>query len=186
MLQVQFFDTATVTRENKLTQKHKIFASPHGAAGYPERNLHTTTRQNPRAGKTSTQNFRTAAWRSYPERNLHTATRQTRMPGKQQREIFAAPIGAAAPKPIYTQHCVDVFLALGFGALLHLCCDLPWVAKGLGWLDAGCPHNATCAQLLRSPDVLQTSASTIAFAAPHEIAAAHELHKNLDSRHFPN
>ena len=73
MLQVQFFDTATVTRENKLTQKHKIFASPHGAAGYPERNLHTATCQNPHARKTSTQNFRTAAWRSYPERNLHTA-----------------------------------------------------------------------------------------------------------------
>ena len=131
MLQVQFFDTATVTRENKLTQKHKIFASPHGTAGYPER-------------------------------NLHTATCQTRMPGRHQRKIFAPPLGAAAPKPIYTQHCVDVFLALGFGALLHLCCDLPWVAKGLGWLDASCPHNATCAQVLRSPDVLQTSASTIA------------------------
>ena len=73
MLQVQFFDTATVTRENKLTQKHKIFASPHGTAGYPER-------------------------------NLHTATCQTRMPGRHQRKIFAAPIGAATPNAIYTQH----------------------------------------------------------------------------------
>ena len=51
MLQIQFFDAATVTRESKLTQKHKIFASPHGTAGYPERNLHTATCQTRMPGR---------------------------------------------------------------------------------------------------------------------------------------
>ena len=101
MLQVQFFDTATVTRENKLTQKHKILASPHGTAGYPERNLHTATRQT---RVPATQNFRSSYWRSYPKHNLHTAGRQTRMPGRHQRKIFPAPIGPATPNAIYTQH----------------------------------------------------------------------------------
>ena len=100
---------------------------------YPERNLHTGTRQTRMPGRhqrkifaspigTATPNaiytqqrakpecqedintkFFISYWHSYPERNLHTATRQTRMPGRHQRKIFASPIGAAAPNTIYTQ-----------------------------------------------------------------------------------
>ena len=58
---------------------------------------------NPRASKTSTQNFRTSYWHSYPKRNLHTARRQTRMLARHPRKIFAPPIGTAAPNAIYTQ-----------------------------------------------------------------------------------
>ena len=59
---------------------------------------------NPHASRTSTQNFRSSHWHSYHEHNLHTPRLQTRMPGSHQRKIFAAPIGAATPNAIYTQH----------------------------------------------------------------------------------
>ena len=58
---------------------------------------------NPHARKTSTQNFRSSYWRNYPEYTLHTASCQTRMAATHQHKIVAAPIGTAAPNPIYTQ-----------------------------------------------------------------------------------
>ena len=97
---------------------------------YPERNLHTASRQtrapgrhqckllsaqlprkqfthstppNPHARKTSTQTFRTSYRQRYPERKLHTASRQTRMPGRHQRNIFASPIGTATAQLPRTQ-----------------------------------------------------------------------------------
>ena len=73
-------------------------------AQLPQTQFTHSTPPNPHARHTSAQNFRSSHWPSYPERNLHTARRQTRMPGTHQRKIFAAPIGAATPNAIYTQH----------------------------------------------------------------------------------
>ena len=73
-------------------------------AQLPQTQFTHSTPPNPHAKKTSTQNFRSSHWPSYPKRNLHTARHQTRMPGTHQRKIFAAPIGAATPNAIYTQH----------------------------------------------------------------------------------
>ena len=99
---------------------------------YPERNLHTATRQTRVPGRHQRKIFRISYWHSYPERNLHTASApvsledintkyshlllaqlpqtqfthsnsQTRMPVRHQQKIFASPFGTATPKPIYTQ-----------------------------------------------------------------------------------
>ena len=63
-------------------------------------------RPPPQPGGKSGASLRLAfisSWHSYPEPYLHTATRQTRVPGRRRREIFASPIGTAAPNTIYTQ-----------------------------------------------------------------------------------
>ena len=73
-------------------------------AKLPRMQFTHSTPPNPHARKTSTQNFHSSYWHSYPKRNLHTARRQTRMPGTHQRKLFPAPIGAATPNAIYTQH----------------------------------------------------------------------------------
>ena len=73
-------------------------------AQLPQTQFKRSTPPNPHARKTSTQNFHSSYWPSYPERNLHPARRQTRTPGRHQRKIFTAPIGAATPNAIYTQH----------------------------------------------------------------------------------
>ena len=124
----------TARRQTRMPARHphKIFAPPIGAATpnaiYTQQGTKPACQQdihtkfshllaqlprtqfthskppNPHARKTSTQNFRSSYWHSYPERNLHTARRQTRMPAGHRRKIFAAPIGAATPNAIYTQH----------------------------------------------------------------------------------
>ena len=114
------------------THQHRIFAAPIGPASGKtiytqqgpkpacQQHIHTkfsqlllaqlprtqftySTAPNPHANNTSTQNFRSSYWHSYPEHHLHTARRQTRMPATHQHRIFAAPIGPASGKTIYTQ-----------------------------------------------------------------------------------
>ena len=114
------------------THQHRIFAAPIGTAtrntiytqqgSKPacQQRVHTkfshlllaqlpgtqfthSKAPNPHASNTSAQNFRSSYWHSYPEHHLHTARRQTRMPATHQHRIFAAPIGPASGKTIYTQ-----------------------------------------------------------------------------------
>ena len=106
---------------NTSTQNFRISAWH----SYPERNLHTATRQtrcshlrmahlprtqfthskapNPNGRKTATENFRISARHSYPEHNLHIARHQTRMAETHQFKIFASPHGTATPNAIYKQ-----------------------------------------------------------------------------------
>ena len=93
----------TASRQTRMPGKHQHKFSRLQLAQLPRTQFTHSTPPNPNASKTSPQNFRICYRHSYPKHNLHTASRQTRMPGKRQRKIFASPIGTTTPYAIYTQ-----------------------------------------------------------------------------------
>ena len=69
---------------------------------YPERNLHTATRQTRMPGTHQHKIFESPGGAATPN-DVYTARHQTRMPERHQRKMFASPTGTATPKTVYTQ-----------------------------------------------------------------------------------
>ena len=71
---------------------------------YPERNLHTASRQTRMPGRHPHKIFAAPIGTATSNAIYTQRAAKTRMPAGHQRKIFAAPIGTATPNAIYTEH----------------------------------------------------------------------------------